>query len=234
MELITKDSTLRRIPTSVDRRTILFLDGIRYSLHTFELAFLRLTRTLDRLSQGKKESDDLGEMIAEATTDAWAMIDSVHRLRELLEQMPRLKKNQPELQLFLRRTATVEELRHFFQHFRTEIDSFVSRGMPLWGTLSWARTNAESGLPETHTIVPGTYFHRSWAATCTFDMHKGKFVELLLLHAGPSKIDLAGLADHVKEFVGWYVKWFDSNYSDHERHGADVHMQFQITPVPRV
>jgi hypothetical protein len=231
MELIPKDSTLRKIPTSVDRRTILFLDGVRYSIQAFELASSRLALTLDRLSNGKEITDDLGEIISEATTDAWSIIDSIHRLRELLEQMPGLKKNVPELQLFLRRTAPVEDLRHFFQHFRTEIESFVERGMPLWGTISWAYANPATGLPETHTIVPGTFFDGAWVATCTFDTQEGKFVERVLLHAGPRKIDLADLADHVKEFARWYTNWFDTTFTDQSRHGADVHMQFYIKPV---
>ena len=231
MKLVPADSLLRRVPTSVERRTVLYLDGIRYSIESFELSSLRLARVLDQLAKRTDDTPDLGDLILEATTDAWSMIDAVHRLRELLSQLPGLRKNEPELQVFLRGTAVIEDLRHFFQHFRTEIDSFHERGMPLWGTLSWAHTDAESELPENHTIVPGTFFRGAWVATCTFDTHEGRYVERVLLHAGPKKVDLATLTEQVERFVAWYVAWFERSFTSDDRLGADVHMKFQLRPV---
>ena len=224
---------LRRIPVDVDRRTILFLDGIRYSIQSFEIASGRLAQTLTKLSKNNNSDEDLGEIISFATIDAWSIVDSIHRLRELLEQLPGLKKNTPELQIFLRRTSAIEELRHYFQHFRTEIDSFVEKAMPLWGTISWSTINDETGLSETHTIVPGTYFHGAWAATCTFDTQEGRFVDRVLLHAGPCKVDLADIEDYIKELIAWYQNWYESKYKGEKRHGADMHMKFFIKPVPK-
>ncbi len=231
MNLIPPDSTLRKVPSKVERRTVLFLDGIRYSIQSFEIAYRRLAQTLNHLSKGKEPNDDLGEMISFATIDAWSIIDSIHRLRELLVQMPGLKKNTPELQLFLRRTSRIEDLRHYFQHFRTEIDSFVEKAMPLWGTISWSTWNSETRLPENHTIVPGTFFHGAWVASCTFDSHEGRFIDRVLLHAGPQKVDLANLEDFVKELTSWYLQWYESKFIGEERLGADVHMKFFIKPV---
>jgi len=231
MDLVAKDSPLRNVPANTERRTVLFLDGVRYSIQSFEIASRRLAQTLGQLSKGVGADDDLGEIISFAILDAWSIIDSIHRLRELLEQMPGLKKNTPELQLFLRRTSTVEDLRHYFQHFRTEIESYVEKSMPLWGTISWSTNNSETGLPETHTIVPGTYFQGAWIAACTFDTQQRKFVEHVLLHAGPLKVDLADLERFVGEFVKWYVDWHQSTFTGNNLLGADVHMKFSITPV---
>ncbi len=231
MDIIPKDSNLRRVPSDVDRRSILFLDGIRYSIQSFEISSHRLAQTLHHLCRKKTPEDDLGELISIATIDAWSIIDAVHRLRELLEQMPGLKKKTPELQLFLRRTSSIEDLRHYFQHFRTEIDSFVEKAMPLWGTISWSTSNPETGLPETHTIVPGTYFQGAWVASCTFDTHEGRFIDRVLLHAGPRKVDLADLEDYMKEFVAWYQNWYESAFTGEKHLGSDVHMQFYIKPV---
>lgn len=228
MTLVPTDSPLRLVPSSLERRAVLFFDGIRYSLHIFDLAATRLALTLDGLSSGKFVHDDLAQHFAEGISDAWLMIDSIHRLRELLLQTPGLKKKILELQLFLRRTSAVESLRHFNQHFRTEIDSFTKIGMPLWGTLSWAYTNPQSGELENHTIAPGTFFSGAWVASCTFDKRQGKFLEKVLLHAGPAKLDLAELSLHVEEFVGWYTKWFQQQFPDIDHHGADLHLQFSL------
>lgn len=188
MTLVPPDSPLRLVPTVLDRKAVLFLDGIRYSLHMFDMTSTRLAQTLDSIGRTQVEPNELTDRITWALSDAWLMIDSVHRLRELLEQAPRLKKNTPELQIFLRNTSGVEDLRNFFQHFRTEIDSFTELGMPLWGTLSWAYTNPNTGELENHTIAPGTYFEGAWVASCTFDRDKGAFLEKVLLYAGTKKL----------------------------------------------
>ena len=231
MNLIPPDSPLRKVPTKVERRTVLFLDGIRYSIQSFEIASRRLAQTLNRLSKGKEQNDDLGEIISFATIDAWSIIDSIHRLRELLVQMPGLKQNTPELQLFLRRTSRIENLRHYFQHFRTEIDSFVEKAMPLWGTISWSTCNSETRLPESYTIVPGTNFPGAWAASCTFDSHEGRFIDRVLLHAGPEKVDLADLEDFVKELTSWYLQWYESKFFGEEHFQADGYVKYCIEPV---
>ena len=233
MSLVPAESPLRLVPASLDRRAVLFLDGIRYSFHIFDLAVERLAKTLPDLSSEKQDPALLADNIAYAMSDAWLMIDATHRLRELLQQVPKLKKKQPELQLFLRRTAKVEDLRHFFQHFRTEIEAFASRAMPLWGTLSWAHTNPETGEPENYTIAPGTLFEGAGMATCTFDRLKHNFVERVLLHAGPTQVDLADLTEHVSEFAAWYTQWFRDTFPDTNHLAADVYFRFVVKLVPR-
>lgn len=160
------------------------------------------------------------------------MIDAIHRLRELLQHLPGLKRNQPELQIFLRKTRAVEDLRHFVQHFRSEIESFTSCGMPLWGTLSWASRNSETGLPENHMVIPGTFFDEVWVESCRFDAQKGKFADRVLLYAGPKKIDLADLCEDVEKFVAWYVKWFEGAFSDTNLLGSDAHAILMYRPAP--
>jgi len=232
--LIPNDSPLRRVPTKLDRRTILYLDGVRFSFESFDLASLRLATTLDQLARLRDDNTDLNSLIVSATTDAWSMIDAAHRLRELLQQLPGLKKNQPELQLFLRRTAPVEDLRHFFQHFRTEIQAFAERSnMPLCETLSWAWTDPANGQLENHTIIPGTYFERAEVSTCTFDTQRFKFVERVLLNAGPCKLDLADLNEHVQNFCAWYLAWFLHSFENLDHSAADVHLKLRVRPVIR-
>jgi hypothetical protein len=169
MTLIPIGSPLRLVPDSLDRRSVLYLDGIRYAIHIFDLSGVRLTHTLSALSVDSTPAENLAEQIAVAMSDAWTMVDAMHRLRELLSQLPGLKKNLPELQVFLRQTSAIEGLRHFYQHFRTEIDTFTEVGMPLWGTLSWVYTDPDSGENSNFTIIPGTFFEGATVHTCTID-----------------------------------------------------------------
>ena len=160
------------------------MDGIRYSVETIDLVFHRVERNLDKIAALPSESDDLGPCIVEAMSDVWAFVDSVHRLRRLVQHTPGVKQKLPEVQLFLRNSSTIESLRNFVQHFPTEINEFVHALMPLWGVLSWACTNETTGEPESRTIAPGTFFRGAKVLSCTFDredvlmelsMHPGTF-----------------------------------------------------------
>ena len=224
------DSPLRRLPASMDVRSVLFLDGIRYSIEIIDLAQRRLARTLTGFAT--EDSGGVSARIVEAMSDAWLIVDSVHRLRELIRQCPGIKQREPEVQLFLRGSARAEELRHYVQHLRTEIGSFISHRRPLWGTLSWSSVSPE-GLPETHTIVPGTYYDGLWATSGTFDRERGRFVERVVLAAGPAQLDLADVAEAVERIANWVEAWHASTRDDGVHHGSDVHMHFTVRPVPR-
>jgi hypothetical protein len=229
MALIPETSPLRRVPSSLDRRVVLFLDGIRYSLQIFDLASLRLAHVLHDITTSA-DPNTVGEKIVAATADAWTMIDSIHRLRELLQNLPGLKQKEAELQVFLRKTRVVEDFRNFVQHFRSEIESFTSYGLPIWGTLSWAFYR---DYPENHSIVPGTFFDGCGSIGLVFDAHQAKFVERVVLQAGPRKLDLATLTEDVQRFVEWYVKWFETKHTDENRLGADVHITMVLQPVAK-
>ena len=228
MPLVPADSPLLKVPTALDRRTVLYLDGIRYSMHIFDIAFERFTATIQRLSNERQEPGTLAHSIAEAFGDAWLLVDAAHRLRELVQQLPGLKQKQPTIQLFLRRTAPIEDLRHFVQHFRSGIDTHVQTGHPLWGTLSWTRTNPTTGDPENFTIAPGTFFDGAIVPMCTFDSLEFRFVQRVKLQVGSLSVDLANVYDQVAEFAAWYTDWFSAAHPNGPHHGADFRTCFVI------
>jgi hypothetical protein len=155
--LFADSSPLRRISADVDTRTILFLDGIRYSIDFTSVAFHRIIRTIKRIATLEAGSAAMQEAITEVMADAWLMIDAVHRLRELVQQLPGLKQKEPAVQAFYRATEEVKEFRNYVQHLSSGIEAFVEEKMPLWGVLSWTGVN-DDGQPENDVIVPGTAF----------------------------------------------------------------------------
>jgi len=231
MPLVPPDSPLRLVPDSLDRRSVLYLDGIRYCLHIFDISQTRLVNALKMLSSDPDATAQASEHIASAVSDAWTMIDSAHRLRELLSQAPGLKKNEPALQIFLRRTQDIEDLRHFYQHFRNEIDSFASTGMPLWGTLSWIHTDVETGENTNFTIVPGTFFSGASVYSCTIDTMEMKYIQRAAFYAGSAMVDLAVLSEQVEQFVTWYCEWYLEKFPGVSHHGADLLIRMNVRAV---
>jgi hypothetical protein len=204
---------------------VLYLDGIRYSIDMVDTSCRRLRETLERIARAGDVREVVAPLVVEAMIDSWTMIDATHRLRGLVQQLPGLKQNQPGVQLFVRKTRTVEELRNFVQHFRTEIDTFVAKRMPLWGTLSWSRVPDDTQQPECHSIVPGTLFQGTSVYSCIFDRHEGRFIDRIILEAGDARVDLEDLFDTVAAFCQWFEQWYLQAHPGEHRHVADVHLR---------
>lgn len=130
--MIGPSSPFRRIPFHLDPHQGLFLGGIRWTAEMMELQYKRLLSALDQVTTVSK----LGDEGLEALADAWALVDSTYRFRELIQQLPGLKSS-PDRELFVRKTAAFEKLRNSIQHLRNEISALAQNGQAVWGTLSW-------------------------------------------------------------------------------------------------
>jgi hypothetical protein len=145
--IIGDNSPLRKRPAKIERRQAVFLDAIQYSVNVADLAHARLQ---SNLAAGVQHEG------ASTVADAWSMIDSLHRLRELLDQMPGIKKNSPRLQSLLRNTEDVKTLRNGVQHLRREIDELVAKNLPVWGVINWIAPYPDGTGANIGVYVAGT------------------------------------------------------------------------------
>ena len=84
--IVSENSPTRRMPVTLDPRSILYLDGIRYSTQLVDLAYSRLEGTLEKLVHKDDQQGAVGNLIVEAISDAWAFVDSLHRRGAALNQ----------------------------------------------------------------------------------------------------------------------------------------------------
>lgn len=131
--IISDDSPLCRLPSELNVEQAAFLDGIRYSAAMIDLSYGRLKVTLHQLAS----EHPVNGCFAAAFQDAWSIIDSVHRLKQLLNKMPGMKRATSNFKLFARRTSNVKELRNRIQHLGDGMRSLAMAGSPVWGTLAW-------------------------------------------------------------------------------------------------
>lgn len=75
-------------------------------------------------------------MVLQAVTNAWAIVDNVHRLGVLVRKLPGLKRG-PAVAVLLKAAGQVEPFRHAVQHLDGEIEGLLADGRPLWDSLSW-------------------------------------------------------------------------------------------------
>ena len=114
--IIRKDSPLRRIPAKLNDEQTLFLDAIRYSIEMTDASYSQLKRTLLNITKKGQLHTTLSLYTVKAIKDAWSIIDTVNRLRELLINMPGIEKGAPGRVIFMKNTAEVKSLRNIIQY----------------------------------------------------------------------------------------------------------------------
>lgn len=133
-----KDSPFRRLPHNLDSTQRRFCEGIRFAIEMTQLSSVRLRSVLSPISLKRThEIEGIPDSVACAFQDAWSMIDSVHRLRELIFATPNMQKRGPLYEIFVRTSAAVEQLRNHVQHLKGDIINPQLANYPIWGTLGW-------------------------------------------------------------------------------------------------
>jgi len=71
----------------------------------------------------------------EIVSAAWDVIDWSDRLRKVLGVLAGIKKNEAWYQIAIRGVAAVEDIRHFVQHFDSNLTKLVEGSYPVMGTV---------------------------------------------------------------------------------------------------
>lgn len=130
----------------------LFYDGLYYSVRMIRATYQNLADKLCTLA--KFEFEDPTDLAESAIAEAWDIVDSLYRLRRLLEDTPGLKQKSPELQLFYRKTGCLKDLRDSIQHLDEYLERYVANKVPAWGRLSWVYPESRNRY-EACMIAPG-------------------------------------------------------------------------------
>lgn len=132
-------SPLRRLPAGLDRKQALFLDGIRHATELADLAYERLVTTLTELAKSQFEGKPKTTTFTAPFLDAWAIVDSIDRLRGLVRLLPGAAAitrtdGQPG---FHAQTETIRKLRNVSDHLAQRADYVVTCNSTALGVLSW-------------------------------------------------------------------------------------------------
>ncbi|MEP6957638.1 MAG: hypothetical protein ABI980_02830 [Nitrospirota bacterium] len=153
--IIGDDSPFLRHPPLHPTESAL-VDAIRFSIEMADHAYSRLRSSAHTISLSQMRKEVLPKNIfAPIFLDAWSVIDSVHRLRKLLESA--LLRNRAEVRGFLPTTRSITDLRDAVQHIDERIEGLADSNLPTWGALAWMFGN----LPTDNrawcfVMVPGS------------------------------------------------------------------------------
>jgi len=230
--IISTASPFRRIPVDLPRRQILYFDALRLSAEMAGLAFDHLGSLL--ISVCERESGPVGDTAVRAILDAYSVIDSVHRFRQLLQVTPRLEHN-AVLKLFLRQSKDVEDLRHIVQHLNRDVDRIVQEGLAALGTLTWLGPSLVSdGPPRSYVLQAGTSYPGQWTHGPVIDLWSslpsGTIADISLATAG-CKVNLSSIMKNLGSIVRSLERSLEEFAENKERFGSDVLLTFALTPV---
>lgn len=153
-KLITADSALRHVPIDVPSKDKVMLDGVRYSIEIADRAHRRLRETLWIVSS--KSEEDQVDRYVDMVSDAWTIVDSIHRLRVLCEANSRLF-NSGYCREYAEVTKDVVLLRNSVQHMHSKLEKLVADKESAWGVLSWiVCTENPPSKAEKHSFSAGT------------------------------------------------------------------------------
>jgi hypothetical protein len=150
--LLSDSSPLRRVPQALSDKQILVLNGLAFAAEMTHLSFARLRAGLADFTGHESDEGNRAEAFIPALIDAWSIIESASRFRELLRHLPGLKRRSPRYEEFDRELAALEDLRSSAHHVPTDVDRLVRLNSPVWGSLSWF---------VLHSLEP------PWGTSCT-------------------------------------------------------------------
>jgi len=234
--IISKESPFRHMPKDMPRRQILYFDALRCSAEMAGLAFERLHDLLVLLS--REGEDQPSDKAIRALADAYSVIDSAHRFRELLRVTPNLKHN-TAFSLFMKQTQDIKHLRNIVQHLHREVDRIAQEHLPALGVLTWLGPSAAPGGPPTAFILKAGTNHQGQQihgpmADHLLSFPPGEIGEVCLATAG-RKVNLSKLVDHLRTIITSLELPLHKAAADKERFGSDdivISIGTQITVRP--
>jgi hypothetical protein len=212
---------------------MLFFDGIRVAVEMAGHAYDRLAKSLQRAAVADIPDQEAIQLVPLCFLDAWAIIDSVNRLRVLLNRLPQFKKNAHSLQIFLRKTGVVEDLRNTVQHLDTEIDKLSANGLSVWGDLTWlVLLDATVGKFKVGLLVSGTQFGASHAMPNLAGVEMHEAVDHITLAADGKEVDLSNVMRAMTTFVEKLEEVLTPQFKQHESAPSDYLIIADMVATP--
>ncbi len=230
--LFQENSPFRKLPNNLNRPQMMSFDAIRYSIEMANISYLRLVATLEKIGKDWRETSYHPSLLLKisAMHDAWSIVDSSFRLRCLIETSPNLKKKGPGIQLFLRQTQGIAQLRNVVQHLNTEIRKLIELNVPAWGVLNWVElTDQEKMEIMSYTFIPGTLFSASSPVVNPAGKVFDSIIDHITLNVGEHSICLSDVFRSIKKLAVKFSEALENHIDPANVAGADVLLGLVMT-----
>lgn len=121
----------------LDRRFALLFETAKRSLLAADNLAKRITADLESFEPDIDAGTDIGERAVPALMNSVAFVDFAFRFNEVVDSLPFIRKDTPEIKKLGVALKPVEDSRHHLQHMRGDLSSNEEIDYPLLGALSW-------------------------------------------------------------------------------------------------
>lgn len=232
--MLENDSILRNLPKNLDRKQILFLDGIRHAVELMNFSYVRLETTLSALAdEGGGESAE--GIFTTPFLDAWAIVDSIYRLGGLLKLMPGLNfEPLDEGRIgFFERMQPIRKLRNVSDHLAERMDYVIAKNGTALGVLSWfTPAKNKKNTIRSCVILPGSLRSHSPVYEQPVGIPNGNKSDQITLAAGEYSANLTDAVIDVNKKISQIEealkRAFENNKSNSETLGLDILISLEI------
>ncbi|TAL69988.1 MAG: hypothetical protein EPN82_05060 [Bacteroidetes bacterium] len=190
-----------QIKDKIDTKKSKCLEGIIFSYEMVKNINSKLYTLCCGINEDKTK-------IYEALMLCWSFIDSVHRIREILQAFPQLNQKDRKLISFLEGTKITETYRNYIQHLRLELNKNEFVDFPVWGSLSWVDKNNNG---KCYKVIIGTNINNVKFSSCAFDRFERKYVSNVSLSMNNLSYNFDIIFNYLKDYYVHFIKWLESN-----------------------
>jgi hypothetical protein len=144
---INDNSSFFLVPTILESRQRILLEGIRYSINMAFNAWDNLRYILKSISS----TGEYGEGRYYAFMFAWSLIDSLDRLKSLFNRLGTTGFND-----LYSSVENLRAMRNTYHHIYDRIESSLEVNFPLIGSLSWTyKSNESQKIIQLNNLISG-------------------------------------------------------------------------------
>lgn len=235
--MISEDSILRRLPSQIDRKQLLFLDGMRHAAEIICLAYSRLKLSLTKIAHDDDASHSKKD-ITSAYLDAWAIVDAVDRFRLLWRLAPgREDDDSDNTREFEEQAKAIKKLRDVSDHLAQRVDYIVANNGTALGILGWFTATKEDGSQGVIcTLAPGTIQKGSHPVVNPWGRSGEYPTSMIQLSAGEYTACLSDVLPHmgkiIKGIEASISEFLRKNGLEGQQAGSDVVLKISVNAKP--
>ncbi|MFA1563033.1 hypothetical protein [Aliivibrio fischeri] len=197
-----------------DIRKVRVLDGLAVAFGIIEYNYDGLLESCNCM-QGE-EAD-----MAEVLSRSWSIIDSVHRVNQLIQATPGLNQKQQVVKDYLSVSLIAKEFRNYVQHLSRELGKKEPDPFPVWGSISWVDLSDDKLC---HTALIGTQIEGTTLSSCVYDTEEEKWVSKVCLSVRGLAFNFDIVVQAVRELKRFVIPWILNSYEP----GIDLSTKFPI------
>lgn len=235
--MISEDSILRRLPSQIDRKQLLFLDGMRHAAEIVCLAYSRLQLSLTKIAHDDDASQSKKD-ITSSYLDAWAIVDAVDRFRLLWRLAPgREDSDSDNTTGFEEQAKAIKNLRDVSDHLAQRADYIVAQNATALGILGWFTATKEDGSQGVIcTLAPGT-IQKGSHPVVNPGGRSGEFpTSMIQLSAGEYTACLSDVLPHMEKIIKGIEEsiseFLRKNGLEGQQAGSDVVLKMSVNTKP--